>query len=112
MKNRLNALVILFFILCLGVSCASPISPVQSIENINKPEELNAACKKKSIEYFKEKNKKPHGWTSMWRVEKNTIDVKGEWKVNNISYTVMCRIKQGLNETMMVISIEEKKVIK
>lgn len=76
---------------------------------INTPQELNESCKNKSIEYFREKAKTPHNWTSLWRTDGNVMDVKGTWKVDDVEYIVMCRIKQGLNESMVLISINEKK---
>jgi len=104
---------IAFICLYLNISCAgNNNAPAEDLTTINTPEELNNACKKKSIKYFKEKNKTPNDWTSVWRVEKNIIDVKGEWKVDATKYVVICRIKQGLKEKVMVISIEEKKAFK
>ncbi len=77
--------------------------------NINTPQELNQSCKDKSIEYFKEKNKIPRNWSSLWRTDGNVMDIKGTWQVDDTEYIIMCRIKQGLNESMVLISINEKK---
>jgi len=105
MKNGISV----FILLLLSASCdANRTTEINEME-INKPEDLNTVCKNKSIKYFSEKNKKPHDWTSQWRVEENIIDVKGTWKVDDTEYDVMCRIKRGEKETLTVISIEEKK---
>jgi len=99
MKIILSVLILLFLSACYA----------QGEFKINTPEDLNESCKKKSIEYFAEKNKEPQGWSSVWRVEGKVMDVKGSWKVDGVEYVVMCRIKQGLNESMALISINEVK---
>jgi len=99
MKIMLSVLILLYLSGCYA----------QTEFNINTPQELNESCKKKSIEYFSEKNKKPKGWSSVWRVEGNVMDVKGRWKVDGVDYVVMCRVKQGSKESMALISINEAK---
>jgi len=99
MKIILSVLILFYVSACYA----------QGEYKINTPEDLNESCKKKSIEYFAEKNKKPQDWSSMWKVEGNVMDVKGRWKVDGVEYVVMCRIKQGLNESMALISINEVK---
>jgi len=104
----MKILILVFMLLYLSASCSNNNVPAKTQQTINKPEELNAYCKNKSIEFFSDKKKTPHNWVSLWRVDGDALDVKGVWQVDNIDYEVKCRIKQGLNKNMTLISIQKK----
>jgi len=112
-KSRLKTLsgplagVWIMGLLAMSSSCASVDTGVDMSLPVNTPEALEQWCKRRSTQYFAQKNKKIEQWHALWKIEKNIIDIKASLISASVNYTVRCRVEQGATFKKAIIDIAE-----
>ena len=72
---------------------------------IKNTSELQSWCKAKSKQHFLAKDITPYNWTSSMWTKGNILNVKGQWKINNKTQTVNCRILSGAVNKYAIIKM-------